>query len=116
IFAGLTNRLSLPTGDFAVTGLTLVDYDNDGWLDICARGNGLRVWRNLGQSGFRETTSELGLDKLVKGPVDDVACADFDNDGDTDFLVSLPGAGLQLLRNDGGNANQQLKLRLIGNR
>jgi tetratricopeptide (TPR) repeat protein len=116
VFDGLTNHLSLPTGDFAVTGLVLVDYDNDGWLDICARGNGLRVWRNLGPAGFHETTAELGLDKLVHGTVDQVALADFDNDGDTDFLVSIQGRGLQLLRNNGGNANQQLKLQLIGNR
>jgi tetratricopeptide (TPR) repeat protein len=117
IFGGMTNRLELPTGDFTVTGLTLVDYDNDGWLDICARGRGLRIWRNLGQAGFREMTSDLGLDKLVHGQVvDQVACADFDNDGDTDLLLSVQDQGLLLLRNDGGNANQQLKLRLIGNR
>jgi tetratricopeptide (TPR) repeat protein len=116
IFGGLTNRLHLPTAGLTVKGIALVDYDNDGWLDICAYGNGVRVWRNLGQAGFRDVSSELGLDKLVSGQVDDVACADFDNDGDTDFLVSIQNRGLQLLRNDGGNANLQLKLRLVGNR
>lgn len=115
-FGGITNSLTLTTGGFAVSGLSLVDYDNDGWLDICARGNGIRVWRNLGQAGFKEMTSELGLDKLVSGTVDQVVFADFDNDGDTDFLASLGARGLQLLRNEGGNANQQLKLRLVGNR
>jgi tetratricopeptide (TPR) repeat protein len=115
-FGGSTNHTRIPTGGFTVTGLALVDYDNDGWLDICAWGNGLRVWRNLGQSGFQETTAELGLDKLVQGSVDEVAFADFDNDGDTDFLVSVAHRGLQMLRNEGGNANMQLKLRLEGHR
>src|SRR4029077_2958456 len=53
------------------------------------------------------------LDKI--GPVDDLVAADFDNDGDTDLILSTTN-GLQFLRNDGGNANQQLKLRLTGNR
>lgn len=117
ILGGLTNRLILPNRGFAVTALALVDYDNDGWLDICARGaGGLRLWRNLGLPGFRDVSAETGLDKLAPGAVDDFAFADFDNDGDTDLLVSVPGKGLQLLRNDGGNANLQLKLRLTGNR
>ncbi len=116
VFAGITNRLRLATGGFAVSGLDLVDYDNDGWLDICARGNGVRVWRNLGLAGFRETTAELRLDKIATGQVDQVALADFDNDGDTDFLLGVQNGGLKLLRNEGGNANQQIKLRLLGNR
>lgn len=116
IFAGITNRVRLPTGGFAVAGLSLVDYDNDGWLDICARGPGLRLWRNLGLAGFRDVTSEVGLDQVGTGQIEEATFADFDTDGDTDFLVAVQGAGLKLLRNDGGNANQQIKLRLLGNR
>lgn len=114
--SGAKDRVRLATAPWQAEGLAIVDYDNDGWLDICAWANGLRVWRNLGQAGFREVTADLGLDKAASGRVDQVACADFDNDGDTDFLVSLPDRSLQMLRNDGGNANQQLKLRLVGNR
>jgi Flp pilus assembly protein TadD len=116
VFGGLTNRVELPLGNFRVNGLRLVDYDNDGWLDICAYGDGLRIWRNLGNAGFQETTKELGLEGLVKGRVESVIAADFDSDCDADLLLSVEGQGLQLLRNDGGNANQQLKLRLVGNR
>lgn len=116
VFAGVTNRLRLPTGPFEVAGLELVDYDNDGWLDICARGRGLRVWRNLGRAGFRDVTGEIGLGKAGTEQVEQTSFADFDNDGDTDFLLGLANGGLKLLRNDGGNANQQIKLRLLGNR
>jgi len=116
IFSGLTNRVILPAGDFRLTGLALVDYDNDGWLDICAHGDGVRAWRNLGSAGFRETTAELGLDKIAKGGVESLAAADFDGDGDTDVLVSVEKQGLQLWRNNGASANRQLKLILLGNR
>jgi Flp pilus assembly protein TadD len=115
-FGGLTNRIEIPLGQFRVNGLALVDYDNDGWLDLCAYGDGVRLWRNLGNAGFEERTRELGLDKLPQGNVQFLAAADFDGDCDTDLLLGLEGQGLRLLRNDGGNAGRQLKLRLIGTR
>ena len=33
----------------------------------------LRVWRNLGQAGFGETTPKLGLDKAVRGRIESLA-------------------------------------------
>jgi tetratricopeptide (TPR) repeat protein len=116
VFGGLPQRTSLPLGTFSVRALKLLDYDNDGWLDVLAGGSGLRVWRNLGQAGFREMTRELGLEARVKGAIDSLAAADFDQDCDTDLLLVLDDQTLQLLRNDGGNANHQLKARLIGTR
>lgn len=113
VYGGLGERRTIPLNGFKVQGLLLVDYDNDGWLDIIAYGDGLRVWRNLGQAGFTDVTKVLGLDKI--GPVDALVAADFDNDGDTDLILSSTN-GLHFLRNDGGNANRQLKLRLVGNR
>jgi Flp pilus assembly protein TadD len=116
VFGGMTNQTSLPLAIWPVTVLKLTDYDNDGWLDILAAGDGVRLWRNLGQAGFRETTQELGLDKLAKERIASVSAADFDQDGDTDLLLGLSSGGLQLLRNNGGSANHMLKLRLVGNR
>jgi hypothetical protein len=113
IFGGMTEHLTLPLRGLQVKGILLVDYDNDGWLDVIAYGNGMRVWRNLGKAGFADVTADLGLDKI--GPVDALVAADFDGDGDTDLIASTPG-GLRFLRNNGGNANKQLKLRLVGNR
>jgi tetratricopeptide (TPR) repeat protein len=113
IYGGTAGRLSLPLRGLQVKGILLVDYDNDGWLDVIAYGSGLRVWRNLGRAGFVDMTAELGLENF--GPVDALVAADFDGDGDTDLIVSTLG-GLRFLRNDGGNANGQLKLRLTGNR
>jgi len=96
--------------------LKAIDYDNDGWLDLWAVGDTIRVWRNRGLAGFQEQTSELGLDKFDGGAVSDIHFADFDMDGDSDAIVALANGGLRYLRNEGGNANSQVKVRLFGNR
>ncbi|MEW6159873.1 MAG: FG-GAP-like repeat-containing protein [Verrucomicrobiota bacterium] len=114
-FQGVTESLSLSTRN-AVREVALLDYDNDGWLDLIATGEGIQVWRNVGRAGFKEMSRELGLDMIKTGNIHGLATADFDNDGDSDLLLAVDNARLQLLRNDGGNANQQLKVRLIGNR
>jgi tetratricopeptide (TPR) repeat protein len=113
LYGGSGERATIPLNGLRPAGLLLVDYDNDGWLDLLVYGSGVKVWRNVGKRGFEDVTVALGLDKT--GPVEDVVAADFDQDGDTD-LVMATGTGLRYWRNDGGNANKQLKLRLVGNR
>ena len=114
-FGGLKERTNIPRGKGEISSLTLFDYDNDGWLDICAAGTGLTIWRNFGQAGFKDMTGELGLAKL-NGTIKAVSLADFDQDGDTDLLLDVEKQGLRLLRNNGGSSNGQLKVRLLGNR
>ncbi len=136
VLLGNGRRAEFAHDGFVPAELRLVDYDNDGWLDVVALGasasglartggaqhagaeggapHGLRVWRNAGAKGFVAATAALGLDK-VTGRVESLAAADFDGDGDTDFVVGVEGA-LRFLRNDGGNANHQLKLTLRGTR
>ncbi|HRZ35929.1 MAG TPA: FG-GAP-like repeat-containing protein [Candidatus Paceibacterota bacterium] len=116
LLGGLGKAVRLPLDLPGVNALRLVDYDNDGWLDVVAAGEGLRILRNVGDGQFTDQTAALGLDRLVRGRIEALAAADFDQDGDTDLALSVEGQGLKLLRNDGGNANIQLKLRLIGNR
>ncbi len=115
-FGGGKPAVNLPLGAAAAAGVTLVDYDNDGWMDICVYGDGLKLWRNRGSAGFVDVSKDLGLAAGVSGRVRFLAAADFDLDCDTDLVVAVEGAGLKMLRNDGGNANWQLKLRLIGHR
>lgn len=119
LLGGINQFSRLPLAHPGLSQLKLVDYDNDGWLDLLAVGLGVQMWRNLGDGQFENATSRLGLDKISGTRVEDVAFADFDQDGDTDIVLSLAegsGAGLRYLRNDGGNANRQLKLRLFGQR
>ncbi len=98
------------------SGLQALDHDNDGWLDLWSVGTGIRVWRNRGLAGWDERTASLGLDGLGAVEVSSVHPADFDGDCDSDLVIALAGGGLRYLRNDGGDANGQVKVRLIGNR
>lgn len=93
-----------------------IDYDNDGWLDLWTFGKGIRAWRNLGLAGFQEQSKALGLDSFNGGEVAELHFADFDKDCDSDVIVALAGGGLRYLRNEGGNANSQVKVQLFGNR
>lgn len=119
LLGGINRFHRLPIAQAELAHLRLLDYDNDGWLDLLAAGDGAQLWRNVGDGKFENVTQQTGLDSAGRGRVQDVVFADFDSDGDTDMVLSVvgaSGAGLRYLRNEGGNANRQLKLRLIGNR
>ncbi len=92
-----------------------LDYDNDGWLDLCVLGakRPLTIWRNLGQAGFEDVSESLGLSELNIAAPRRAAFADFDNDGDGDLMLTTD-RGPVFLRNDGGNANHMLRLALRG--
>ena len=113
-FNGLEETQELNLAKPGAADLLLVDYDNDGWLDIFALGQGLQALRNKGSAGFEDTTAALGLDG-VTGTISQLAAADIDRDGDSD-LVLADETGLKYLLNDGGDQNLQLKIRLYGNR
>jgi hypothetical protein len=100
----------------------LLDFDNDGWLDLCVAGakpgaaaqGAIRLWRNTGTGEWYDVTETTGLSSLELPPVCEIIPADFDADGDTDLMLLTTTGRLVFLRNNGGNANQQLKLRLVG--
>ena len=100
----------------SVQQIVPVDFDNDGWLDLWTVGDRVRAWRNRGLAGFEEQTTSLGLDSLSIGAVSEIHFADFDKDCDTDAVLSLAEGGLCYLRNNGGNANGQIKVKMVGNR
>ncbi|HZJ15464.1 MAG TPA: FG-GAP-like repeat-containing protein [Chthoniobacteraceae bacterium] len=115
-YGGGDRQTQLAKGAQLVARLALIDYDNDGWLDVFAAGEtGLRVWRNLGNAGFRDVTEAVSLTGL-QGGVASVKAADFDNDGDSDLLVEIADGELRMFRNNGGNINAQKKFHLSGKR
>ncbi len=89
-----------------------LDYDQDGWLDLLlvngnpfpSRGelkpSALRLYRNVEGTAFEEVTQEAGLGELHAYAFG-ITAADYDNDGDTDVMVTTLFQNL-LLRNDGG--------------
>ena len=67
-------------------GVTAVDYDNDGWLDLFVTGfNGNAVYRGRGGCKYEDATEKTGL--KGSGFMTGMAWADFDRDGDLDVFV-----------------------------
>lgn len=110
-------------------GTIFADYDNDARLDlVVVNGSTLedpqdrkrlqpqkpRLLWNKGPEGFFDLAPVSGpaLTRAWNGR--GLAAADYDNDGDVDFLVTTNRGPALLLRNDGGSRNHWLKLRLRG--
>lgn len=72
----------------------------------------LLFFENTGR-GFRDVSAQSGpvFNRFFSGR--GMAVGDFDNDGDTDVLVSNNGEAPLLLRNEGGNRNNWLGLQLV---
>jgi Flp pilus assembly protein TadD len=101
-------------------GVTALDYDNDGWIDLAAVGERedgtpeIRLLRNLGPAGFRDVTKETGLSAIKLTSPRSLQGVDFDDDGDMDLLITQEHGPAMLLRNDGGNRNNFLRVALTG--
>ncbi len=100
------------------------DYDNDGDLDVLEvrglppgaspKGSGLELYRNRGDGSFQAVTAESGLDRYRDRAFRSLTLGDYDNDGDTDFLLTVSGGRPLLFLNQGGNRNRWVKIRLKG--
>ena len=100
-------------------GVTPIDIDNDGWIDLAAivetrAGARVRVLRNLGDGRFAEMSRALGLDRIAFKNPRGLIAADVDNDGASDLIVTQAGAPPVLLRNVGANRNHFVRLDLTG--
>ncbi|MGC2185421.1 MAG: FG-GAP-like repeat-containing protein, partial [Terriglobales bacterium] len=114
-------RMTLPTINWVrAFGIAAFDYDNDGWIDLVAVGETkdgkgeVRLFRNLGPDGFKDVTADVGLDKIQLKDPRAIVTADYDGDGATDLLITQNHGPAVLLRNEGGNKNNWLRLSFKG--
>jgi hypothetical protein len=120
-------QISIPMSGF---GSRFFDYNNDGFVDLFVlNGHPFEpinkifrettyaeqpfLFENSGKD-FRDVAAEHGapLKRLYAGR--GLAVGDVDNDGDSDLLLINVGQPPVLLRNDGGNRNHWLGLKLVG--
>ena len=101
-------------------GVAAFDYDNDGWVDLVAVGETkdgkgeIKLFRNLGPDGWKDVTTDVGLDKIHLESPRAIITGDYDNDGATDLLITQNHGPAILLKNEGGNQNHWLRLALKG--
>ncbi len=122
-FEDVTDKVGINTINKWITGVSLVDINQDGWLDIylCAGGNILDDYHNLmyinnGNKDalhFTECASKLGLDD--NGYSTQANFFDYDRDGDLDlYLVTssmkIPNKNIIRLRKDDGSVSNTDRL------
>ncbi|MDO9580950.1 MAG: CRTAC1 family protein [Bacteroidales bacterium] len=95
-----------------------MDFDNDGFHDLLIAGEstekggrGLFLFHNDGKGKFTDASDLLPAD--VKSGRQ-LAVFDYNDDGDLDVIIAGLNGGLFLLRNDGGNNNHFVKMKLVG--
>jgi len=113
-------RVALPLiGAVRGWGLTPIDIDNDGWIDLAAivetkAGTQVKVFRNRGDGSFDDVSRALGLDSVRLVAPRGLIAADVDGDGAPDLIVTQENAPPVLLRNMGANKNHFVRLDLTG--
>jgi hypothetical protein len=94
-------------------GVTWVDFDNDGDLDLSVANGGL--WRNDGDFHFTRVSREVfdEAPPLLRGAVGGT-WADFDNDGDMDLFVPYQfGESARYYVNEGGRLRQDVDAAIV---
>ena len=107
-----------PVQSVAGYDAAFLDFDNDGFLDLLfvgeadkKDGKGVLLLHNNGIDNF-EDVSYLLPEDVRSGR--QIGIFDYNVDGDDDILIARMDGGLQLLRNDGGNLNHFVKIKLLG--
>lgn len=127
----LAAGIALPSSRSLTFAAFFFDYNLDGLPDIFALNGHVAddisvlqpsllyaeppfLFRNLGHGKFENVSNQVGADFRRAQVGRGAAYADFDNDGDLDLVLTTSNGPARLLRNDGGNENDVLRVRLIG--
>ncbi len=82
--------------EFAMGNVIMVDYNNDGWLDIAMKGRG--YWTDAETGILKNNKGTFSVDKDAEAafPVNDYHGAfraiDFNNDGNVDLVMAAEGS------------------------
>ncbi|MBC8165096.1 MAG: CRTAC1 family protein, partial [Bryobacteraceae bacterium] len=108
-------------------GVAFLDYDNDSWPDLFMVNGHVYplltdstfrqrrlLFRNQSGRGFEDMSLKSGEGVRAEHSSRGLAAADYDNDGDMDLAVTNMNERPSLLRNEGGNRNRFLSVRLVG--
>ncbi|HEY3132830.1 MAG TPA: CRTAC1 family protein [Acidobacteriota bacterium] len=127
-YASKTARSSIP---FVKWGTKFFDYDNDGWLDLLVVNGHVYpqmenaevgvtyrqrklLYKNNRDGTFSETAAAVGSVLMQPAVSRGAAFGDIDNDGDVDVVINNLDGAPTILRNDGGNKNNFVIIRLQG--
>ncbi|MDA2925633.1 CRTAC1 family protein [Acidobacteria bacterium AH-259-G07] len=131
-FEDVSSRINVKraSSQYVGFGVGFFDFDNDADLDLFAANGHIDdrvhlitpgrsfqqpklLFENIGPR-FEEVSLGHGEALLKKQVSRGAAFADYDNDGDVDILVANAGEKPMLLRNNGGNRQNWLSIRLRG--
>ena len=133
---GTFTDVSLPSGigvnnRYVAWGCGFIDFDNDGWTDLIqvnghvypevdqySSGESFKnqrlVYKNRGNGTFKDVSAEMGPGISEKFSSRGAAFGDYLNNGCMDVLVLNLNDLPSLLRNEGGNKQNWIKLKLVG--
>jgi hypothetical protein len=134
LFSDVARRSGLGRPSWEATGFgtALLDYDNDGVVDLYVANGAVKrieeqlragdphpvheqnaLYRGLGGGRFEEVPEAQREQPAHSEVSRGVAAGDLDNDGDTDLVVSNNAGPVRLLRNELGHDRPWLGLRLV---
>jgi enediyne biosynthesis protein E4 len=130
---GVAAGLTEPSERVLTFGLFFFDYDLDGLPDLFAANGHVAddvsvlqpslhyaesplFFRNRGNGKFENVSDKVGPAMRQPMVARGAAYLDYDNDGDLDIAINVNNGPARLLRNNNGNRNDMLRMKLIGTR
>lgn len=125
--------IAAPSAPLLGFGIRFLDWDNDGFQDLCAVNGHIRddiealepgqrfaqpalLFRNYGGQGFQDVTTSAGAPFTTPAVRRSLATADFNNDGQLDLVTTQNNGPAELWQNQTSTSAHWLGLHLRGTR